>query len=876
MTLGLSISVSPDTTVPGGQPLQFVSAESYLVPGETADIATLATSRPATLSITGGADQALFSLAGATLSFAAPPTADGTYAVEITASDGSGGSETLALTVTVDATAPAFTSPATYALASGAATVGTLAADEPATFTLEPFAFADPAEPWRGGPSADAALFDLTGAALSFAAGPAGEGVHRVTVAAADAVANRTVQDIEVEVAPQDTSGDADEVHFFLFAGQSNMEGRGFVDHLPAPLAYPAGVKALSGTSLVDPVVSDGVLDAGSTGGHDRLSVPLGFARDYMRLHPDVTLVLAHEAAGGTGFDNAGNWVPGGDRYDAAVAKANAAQSAIASAFPGKTAVFKGIVWLQGEADDHLGEAAYAAYLDDMIAAMRNDIAWADASTPFVAIEISRLVPSHAAVRAALAALPGRMAHTGFVSSENACPNAAGNDPDSGTQDSLHFGASGLLLLGGRTLGALERARANDSLADVTAPTITAPATVSLANGATTVGTLTASESVTWSITGGADQALFTLAGAVLSFASAQTAAGSYQVRVRATDAAANHAEQTITVTVAAADTTPDPFALTDVTDADVSTAYTSDTITVSGIDAATPVSISGGSYRINAGAFIAAAGTVQNGDTVAVRVTSAAASEETVEAVLTIGGISDTFSVTTKAAAPSGDAEAGALGHWFFGTDNTGMTDMIAGAALTPLRIAPTHAAGHLALGSDGTGVNGLATPFDDADDLTFIAVVRQADAAHQCVVGPTFGDDSGYGTFFNGSQGLKTNGRAGSGFVNATLDGNTDLSPSTWIFVAVSASAGTAPANVAFAGDTTGGHKVVTASALNAATAGKVALGSAHYTTGTFADPMEVAELIVFDSHKTEAEIEAIYARSRTRLAARGITVR
>lgn len=116
------------------------------------------------------------------------------------------------------------------------------------------------------------------------------------------------------------------------------------------------------------------------------------------------------------------------------------------------------------------------------------------------------------------------------------------------------------------------------------------------------------------------------------------------------------------------ADTTPNAFTFTDVTNATPSTDYTSNAITVSGIDAASPISISGGTYSKNGGAFTTATATVVNGDTVAVKGTSSASASTAVNVVLSVGGVSDTYTVTTAAA--SGVATAS-----FTGTDGTNLT---------------------------------------------------------------------------------------------------------------------------------------------------------------------------------------------------------
>lgn len=112
------------------------------------------------------------------------------------------------------------------------------------------------------------------------------------------------------------------------------------------------------------------------------------------------------------------------------------------------------------------------------------------------------------------------------------------------------------------------------------------------------------------------------------------------------------------TVTTAVAtDTTPDAFVFTDVSGATPATQYTSNAITVAGINASTAISISGGTYSKNGAAYTSAPGTANNGDTVSVRITASASDLTAVNAVLTIGGVSDTFTVTTAPSGGSGGA---------------------------------------------------------------------------------------------------------------------------------------------------------------------------------------------------------------------------
>lgn len=107
------------------------------------------------------------------------------------------------------------------------------------------------------------------------------------------------------------------------------------------------------------------------------------------------------------------------------------------------------------------------------------------------------------------------------------------------------------------------------------------------------------------------------------------------------------------------ADSTPDAFDLGGPeTGAPLSTFIYSNTITVSGITTSATISISGtGSpaYSINGGAYTSSAGSVVNGNTVQVRVTSSASTGTTNTATLNIGGVTDTFSVTTTTSTGGG-----------------------------------------------------------------------------------------------------------------------------------------------------------------------------------------------------------------------------
>ncbi|MCW9000453.1 MAG: BspA family leucine-rich repeat surface protein [Kangiellaceae bacterium] len=97
-------------------------------------------------------------------------------------------------------------------------------------------------------------------------------------------------------------------------------------------------------------------------------------------------------------------------------------------------------------------------------------------------------------------------------------------------------------------------------------------------------------------------------------------------------------------------DLTPNSFSFAEVADVELSTVIESDPVTISGIDDSVTVSITGGEFSINGGSFTSSAGTINNGQTIALRITSSDSFSTSVDASVTVGGVSGTFRVTTLA----------------------------------------------------------------------------------------------------------------------------------------------------------------------------------------------------------------------------------
>ena len=130
-------------------------------------------------------------------------------------------------------------------------------------------------------------------------------------------------------------------------------------------------------------------------------------------------------------------------------------------------------------------------------------------------------------------------------------------------------------------------------------------------------------------------------------------------VRVTAQDGARK--DYTVAVTRAKS-VTPASFAFTDVTEAEPGAEVTSSpAITVSGIEAdSAPISVtSGGTLVVDGSVFTG--NSVSNGQTVAVRLRASSEFSTETSATVSIGGVSDEFSVTTRAA--SGNADLSGIG---------------------------------------------------------------------------------------------------------------------------------------------------------------------------------------------------------------------
>jgi len=162
----------------------------------------------------------------------------------------------------------------------------------------------------------------------------------------------------------------------------------------------------------------------------------------------------------------------------------------------------------------------------------------------------------------------------------------------------------------------------------------------------------------------------------------------------------------TATFTKTAADTQPDSFSLgSDQTNLETGQEFTTSQFTVSGINAAASISVSGGGspqFSIGGGSFTNSSTTVTNGQTVRLRMYTSGSYSTAVTGTLNIGGVTDSLTLTTKA--DPGGSTQGASGTSDYGVKvvnsssneifgpNSKVGNIIAtGSATVPARISGT-----------------------------------------------------------------------------------------------------------------------------------------------------------------------------------------
>ncbi|MFK7942699.1 MAG: Ig domain-containing protein [Paracoccaceae bacterium] len=257
---------------------------------------------------------------------------------------------------------------------------------------------------------------------------------------------------------------------------------------------------------------------------------------------------------------------------------------------------------------------------------------------------------------------------------------------------------------------------------------------------------------------------------------------------------------------------------------------------------------------------------------------TTEGTSSVTVTATNVSGQAGQNFNWTIVPAAGGGGgitAEAGAAGHWVFGTDHAGMTDLVSNQVMAELISGTSSLTPNTVVISDGDGSagqaqRGLVSPRTQQSEQTICAVVSSTASGNRIVAGNLSTTD-GAGLFTFGVD-LFGNAR-GFPFNNRNFDPGTPTS-APFIFVAMSISAsqnwvlfrGGPTGSVAVTGEPLAAPQPITA---------PLGIGNTNYASSSFSAGGSYAEFIVFDGFQGTTDLEGIYQRSKARLAGRGITV-
>lgn len=219
---------------------------------------------------------------------------------------------------------------------------------------------------------------------------------------------------------------------------------------------------------------------------------------------------------------------------------------------------------------------------------------------------------------------------------------------------------------------------------------------------------------------------------------------------------------------------------------------------------------------------------------------------------------------------------EPDAYGHWVLGPSASSLTDKVASRALTPAGTGHSYSATSVSIPADGTGE--LSSDFAEVQDMTACAVVTL----------PTLGNGQGIVAFgnYNSTVGFGANIiystvtslysespviRGVSAFSLRTLTG---LTAGQKVFTALSMSFSGANSVIRYVGGFAPLSSVPATEKTAAAI--PVALGNAQYVNVNYnAVPTEAHEFMIFNRALNAAELDAVYARSKARMADRGVTV-
>jgi|GEM_PF-1662062 len=222
---------------------------------------------------------------------------------------------------------------------------------------------------------------------------------------------------------------------------------------------------------------------------------------------------------------------------------------------------------------------------------------------------------------------------------------------------------------------------------------------------------------------------------------------------------------------------------------------------------------------------------------------------------------------------------EVNAIDHFLFGGGGASLVGLKGLMFLAPANPNAPPNYNPTFLQTSGGGQNGLISNLPEPDAFTIYTVMHYDDAdGRGSIVAGTVQGGSGDGRGFGILRGAATDTYQMLARPNGTVTfmpaSNILDARGKWMFMAMTFEVGSR-AWKAYVG---GANMVSNVLAQPyAKSARNLALGNAYYVSSStpYVGAVSHAELIVFDRALTQAELDAVYARSRSRMASRGITI-
>jgi hypothetical protein len=244
------------------------------------------------------------------------------------------------------------------------------------------------------------------------------------------------------------------EVKLFLLAGQSNMDGCGLWDELPAEFQQaPANVKIWDNR---DSKWRELGQDSTAIARKMQFGPEIAFARGLAKAYPDHEVALVKTSAGGTKLHT--QWTPGKGMYERFTRNYRNAVADLEKA--GKKCEIAGMLWMQGESDSETLEMANAYEVN--LKAMFRDVR-EKTGKEHLPIVMGRISSS------LLKKTPWNFDHTAVVQKAQEAVAAADSDVSiintdqlSTLKDNTHFDTKAQLTLGGEMADQMLKALAKE------------------------------------------------------------------------------------------------------------------------------------------------------------------------------------------------------------------------------------------------------------------------------------------------------------------------------------------------------------------------------------------------------------------------------